>query len=102
MFGNNQDEAYIKMMFGVNAKKTRGIIVLQDNGEANYLAGFIPNIKSDGKTHELVECEIIIRPIRRVTTDEARGMGVTGALQQLATKYMENGFGEYEVQDFTK
>ena len=81
-------EMYTKMLYGENAIRAHGLLVMQDMGSHIAVCGTFPNIKTDKETHEIIECEIIIRPLRRKTTSEYKGMGLTGATQSLIQDFL--------------
>ena len=89
---NNQEykesDIYTKMMFGENAIRVRGLIVAQQMNGHNIISGTCGNIMQSDKTHELIECEIIIRPIKRTSTNDYIGHGITRADQEMINDYL--------------
>lgn len=92
----NQEERdmYAQLLYGKNAIRCFGRIVFQYQGEMkgqkfNSLVGFIETdvrgkcALENNYPHELIECEIIIRPLKRVTGDEGRGMGLAGIATEM-------------------
>lgn len=81
MLDKDTSAAYTKMLYGENAIRTRALICFQDNGEHNTFLGTCPNIKTTSDTHEFMDCEIIIRPIHRMSTCDYTGHGIESAAQ---------------------
>lgn len=86
---------YTKMMFGENAIHIPARIILQNQGEAAMLVAVVPNImsetaKSKGLQHELIDCEIIIRPKKRAATNAFKGLGIAGIITTLECWEIDN------------
>ncbi len=83
-------EAYLKAMFGENARKAAGWLVIQDAGTtedgkpihliAGVVTGDLRHDGAEGFTHEMVVGEVVIRPHRAHAGNNYRGCGVSALL----------------------
>ena len=88
----NQDESemFMRAMYGENAKRGAGWLVLQDAGTTadgkpihcvfGVIIGDLRHDDAKNFCHEMQHCEIVIRPRAAFAGDQYRGAGVSAIL----------------------
>jgi hypothetical protein len=83
MLNNKESDVYTKMMFGEKAVRAVGQMIVQAQGDKVVsICGTFIGVPIPQEVHDYYQCEIIIRPIKKISTSEYKGMGLTGAAQQ--------------------
>ncbi len=79
-----------KAMYGVNAIQVPAVLKIQDNNGLSVIVGYSQGDKlrfGSKLVHQLVICDIIVRPHLVMESDKFAGSGASGLLKQHPTEW---------------